>query len=83
MSQQMREACQSINVCRSCPTSDECCPSTLHRWHHNVLAAADPAYQPATDANRPPAPATAQPNPQLLRLGVREDVCQGLLNPGE
>jgi len=48
-----------------------------------VLAAADPAYQPATDANRPPAPATAQPNPQLLRLGVREDVCQGLLNPGE
>ena len=48
-----------------------------------MLAVQDPVFQPILDAKRQPQAGTAAGgNETLLRLGVREDVCQDVLNPG-
>jgi hypothetical protein len=52
------------------------------RWDRNVLAVRDPSFQPATDAGRPEDNPDPEPNPWLLQLGLRRDVCQDVLNPG-
>ena len=52
------------------------------RWDRNVLAVRDPSFQPATDAARPADTPDPEPNPWLLQLGLRRDVCQDVLNPG-
>ena len=52
------------------------------RWDQNVLAVWDPSFQTATDAERPAETLHPEPNPWLLQLGLRRDICQDVLNTG-
>ena len=52
------------------------------RWDQNVLAVCDPSFQPATDAERPAEIPHPEPNPWLLQLGLRRDICRDVLNTG-